>query len=845
MFKKKEKAENVEVVKPKKKEKAKKEKKPSQVKKRNAKFKKVDIRDAIPFSYDKAKQMFVDNDGNYIMMVRTVGTNIFGFKESDQRAFVEALSRCFTSSIGKGQIYSYQIGADVDGYLSDFQFFKDNLDLSTEEGIIQYNILDRAQKRLKFTTLTKELVDRCFVFILKDNDIARLEQRCQEIVNVLHSYQRTSILDFTDTLLILYNYYHPIQSKLFDYLHKEVDDIMDFLCPTRIGMVDVGFKQCVELDGMYCRTKYIRDYKKAPEFALMSYLATAGDIDFSFHFMPAESDAITKVMDQELKNLTKNYDKAKDASQKTSIESKARETQAMIDQVVADGDTPYYFSVFVRIKGESLQIVNEISKELDNAFARFGVRFNDGVFEPLEMFNCSAPICHDVPDRFYKATTIDTLGYMYPFVFEALYDSTHYRKNVNYPPVYLGNTLQTNGVVFYDNFVRKDDRSNSNEFIVGQSGKGKTYFLMWLIQSRFSIGYKQYLIDVEGKELNKLTYHLGGVNIDCTNGDNGRINPLQIRMIIPDADTGDGKVPLEDIRPLDSHLRFLRSFLNAYKGNSDEIGILHSNLIEKAITTVFKDRGITSETNAKYILDNFKNEDYPIFSDVYDQLENEMNDLMKGTVLDTEEIRRYKICLAFLEPLAYGADANLFNGHTNVDLSRKVINFNLSALQDNTESRTLGTMYFNVISYIWTDIISDSSNTRKQLYADEFSVIMQPYFMDVMVYFQTIIKRIRKRYGGLTTATQEIKDVLKDSVREQGESIIENSAYQFYFGLGTEGIAYIKNSNLIPESEREFVQFANIGECYAKFGTNTAMRVLIQADDETGDVFRRIKDDSK
>ncbi len=846
MFKKKDKiVENKELKDEKKEQKPKPKKKEIESKAKRERLKRINIKEAIPFTFDSEKKMFLDKDGNYIMMVRTIGTNLFGFKEADKFTFVNALSKIFNRSIGRGQIYSCQVGADVDGYVADFQYFKDNLNLSNAEDILQYEILDRAQKRLKYTALTKELVDRCFVFILKGSDIFRLEQRCREIVDNLNSYQRTFILDFTDTFLILYNYYHPIQSRLFEELGKEANDVLDFIAPTRIGMVDSGFKQSIELDGVYCRTKYIRDYKKPPEFALMSYLATVGDIDFSFHFMPAEQDAITKSMDKELKGLQRNLEKAKDASMKTSLQAKTMETQEMMNKIIADGDTPFYFTVFLRIKGDTLQEVNEIAREVDKAFINFGVHFSDGVFEPLEMFNMSAPICYDVPDRFYKATTVDTLGFMYPFVFEALYDSTYYKDNVNYPPVYLGNTLQTNGVVFYDNFTKKDDRSNYNEFIVGKTGQGKTFFLMWLIYNRFGNGYKQYLIDVEGKELNKLTYALGGVNIDCSNGDNGRINPLQIRLNIPDSDSGEGKVPLENIKPLAQHIRFIRNLLNAYMGDSDEIGMLHTNVIEKAIISVYERVGITFDTNAKQIVEDYKNEDYPIFSDVYDEIQSMLNQLSVSDESDAQERERYKICLAFLEPLAYGTDSNLFNGHTNIDLSKKVINFNVSGLQDNTGSRVLGTMYYNIMSYIWTDILSDTTNTRKQLYADEFSVIMQPWFMDIMIYFETISKRIRKRYAGLTTATQLISDVLKDSVKEQGVSIIENSGYQFYFGLGADGINYFKsNNNLIPESEQEFVQFANIGECYAKFGTSTAMRIKVQTDEQTRALFQQIKQDS-
>lgn len=851
IFKRKNKNKDIDPVKEKQKlvndsiKKSKKEKKKK--KKKKPKIDRFDIRDAIPFTYDEEKNMFKDLDGNYIMMVRTAGTNIFGFKDNDQYAFIRAFSRVFNNSIGAGQIYSYMVGADVDGYVADFQYFKDSLNLSNPQDRIRYEMLDEAQRRLKYTALTKELVDRCFVFILKGQDIFQLEQRCQEIVSTLGSYQKTSILDFMDTFLVIYNFYHPQASKLFTEMAKEADDIMDYLYPTRIGMVDVGFRQCVELDRVFCRTKFIHVYRKEPAFALMSYLATAGDIDFSMHFKPAESGALTKSLDKEIHNIERNMQKAKDASTQSKLMKQFDKTQTMVEKMVAEGDTPFDFTVFLRIKGDSVQQVNEICKDLDDSFVSMGIQFRDGVFEPLELFNCTAPILYDyeLKDRFYKTTTTATLGWMYPFVFEALYDSTQYSQDVHYPPVYIGNTIQTNGVVFYDNFTKKDDRSNYNEFVVGNSGMGKTFFLMWLIYNRCGLGYKQYILDVEGKELNKLTYELGGANIDCSNGEKGRINPLQIRFNVPDSDTGDGKVPLDQIYPLEQHIRFLRSFLNAYKGDSDEIGILHTNLIERALTHVYRLINIDFKTTAQYILDNFKSEDYPIFSDVYDTIQQWLTEIEKQPHPDRAEIERHKVCLAFLEPIAYGADANLFNGHTNVDLSANVINFNLSALQDNTGSRVLATQYYNVLSYIWTDIISDPFNRRKQLYADEFSVIMDPRYLDIMMYFQTVIKRVRKYMAGLTPATQQISDVLKDSVKEQGEAIIENSVYQFYFGLGAEGIEYFKKTHLIPESEQEFVQFANIGECYAKIGTSTAMRVRIQIGDEAFNKFTRMKDDRK
>ena len=173
-----------------------------------------------------------------------------------------------------------------------------------------------------------------------------------------------------------------------------------------------------------------------------------------------------------------------------------------------------------------------------------------------------------------------------------------------------------------------------------------------------------------------------------------------------------------------------------------------------------------------------------------------------------------------------GADAILFNGHTNINLNNPLINFDISGLQDNTGSRILLTQYFNILSFIWTQVISDSRDIRKQIYADEYGIIMDPDLKEVMKYFSSISRRIRKRIGGLTVATQQISDVLKDEVKSEGEVIINQSGYQFFFNLAGE-TEYFKGTKILPESAQEFIQFANIGECYAKFGSQTAMTTQI------------------
>ena len=202
--------------------------------------------------------------------------------------------------------------------------------------------------------------------------------------------------------------------------------------------------------------------------------------------------------------------------------------------------------------------------------------------------------------------------------------------------------------------------------------------------------------------------------------------------------------------------------------------------------------------------------------------------------------RREKIsdCIAFIRPLAVGADAILFNGPTNINLNNPLINFDISG--DNTGSRILLTQYFNILSFIWTQVISDESDTRKQIYADEYGVIMDPELQEVMKYFASISRRIRKRIGGLTVATQQISDVLKPEVKSEGQVIINQSCYQFFFNIAGE-TEYFKGTKILPESALQFIQFAKIGECYAKFGTQTSMTTQIIIPPDELRFFERIK----
>lgn len=810
--------------------------------KHNKRF--ASIKEALPFHYDKESQLFRNKNNEYIRMLRIKGINLFGMKEDDQELRMRCFQNLLNPLIGDGQIFSYEIPADVDGYIDDYENMKATLDLQNDYDSSRYEILEENQTRLSETAITRELVDRIFLIILKDKDLARLEQRVNTARDIMQSFNSVYILDTQDMIEVIYNYYNPRNSTYLGEMEEDEGDIMDYIYPDSISYADNKLQQYININDVYCTTLYVSKYTKQ-NLGFLHILSTYPDVDFSMHFEPAPKNQVKNILDKSLKNTGKNLDNSKPGSEQADLQKQYENLEEIINQINVGDDLPYYFSVSIRLKADSLEGLIDYIKEVKNDLGAVGFKMRSGIFQSLDLFNLTAPICMNNLPNYMKQTTNDTIGWSYPFVYESLYDHTN-MLNVDgeiighYAPFYLGNTTTTGGVVFYDNFTKQRDRSNYNEFIAGNMGAGKTTLMMALIKYRHAVGYKQFIIDIEGKALNKLTYQLKGSIVDCANGERGRINPLQVRIIVPDdVKMETRKTPLSEIKPLSSHIRYMRSFYNSYNSNPASFTNQHYSILEDSLFNVYANFGIDKSTNALELV-NRKPEEYPIFEDQYNELIRMRTDEIQSSLPNMNKINVIDECISFIKPLAIGADAEVFNGITNIDDSSKLICFNLAGLHDNTSSLVLGTQYLNILTFIWSSVASGDGTTRIQIYEDELAVIQDPKFIEVMIMNENMSRRVRKNLCGMTFGTQQLTDVLKKSVVEHSKALMNLACNKFYFALDASSIRYLTENSLLPQSETEAIVKFEIGETFLMVGTHTSMRVKVTLDDKTLEQFDEI-----
>lgn len=170
-------------------------------------------------------------------------------------------------------------------------------------------------------------------------------------------------------------------------------------------------------------------------------------------------------------------------------------------------------------------------------------------------------------------------------------------------------------------------------------------------------------MDAEG-EYQKLVNLNGGEYIDMYSKKSGIINPLQIRYIPNDNDN-------EVDYPLPKHLGFLESF---FKSAFDNISEKELVMLLSIIEALYNKKGIYSTTTVEE-LEQLKNTDYPIFSDLQrfiPEYKKKENSSEKIKIINQLEI--------LISRFLTGTDAYLFDGYTTIDLSSDLIGFNLRDL---------------------------------------------------------------------------------------------------------------------------------------------------------------------
>ena len=399
--------------------------------------------------------------------------------------------------------------------------------------------------------------------------------------------------------------------------------------------------------------------------------------------------------------------------------------------------------------------------------------------------------------QFERVLPASSVANLYPFNYSGKTDPHGF---------YIGkDKYGANILVDFDK--RDDDKTSANILILGNSGQGKSYLLKLLLLNFLEAGKSVISLDVE-HEQRDMCETVGGCFMDLMGGVY-RINPLEPKCWDDGSGPEDRDAP-EAFRKstrLSQHISFLKDFFRAYKDFSDR----HIDTIEIMVGKLYAKWGISDSTNFA----GLKPEDYPILSDLYELIEQEYREYDESQhQLYTAELLQ-EILLG-LHSMCQGAEAQFFNGHTNVTSSRFIVFGVKGLLQASKNVR--GAMLFNILSYMSDRLLTIGCTTAAldELYvwlSDNVSV-----GTTIIEYIRNTLKRVRKKESNLIMASQNLEDFDREGIRELTKPLFAIPPHQFIFNCGSIDKRFYMDLLQLEEAEYNLIRFPQRGVCLFKCG---------------------------
>ena len=349
---------------------------------------------------------------------------------------------------------------------------------------------------------------------------------------------------------------------------------------------------------------------------------------------------------------------------------------------------------------------------------------------------------------------------------------------------------------------RDEDKTSANILILGNSGQGKSYLMKLLILNLLESGKSVITLDAE-HEQQEMCEAVGGCFADLMAG-KYIINVLEPKCWDDGGDPDDTAAP-EAFRKstlLAQHVSFLKDFFRAYKDFSDA----HIDTIEIMVSKLYAKWGITERSNFR----RMRPEDYPILSDLYDLIEEEFKRYDPNAHLLYTEKLLQEVLLG-LHSMCKGADAQFFNGHTNITSSRFLV-FGVKGMLSAAKN-VRNAMLFNVLSFM-SDKLLTVGNTVAAL--DELYIwLSNPTAIE---YIRNCLKRVRKKESAMLLASQNLEDFDQEGIREMTKPLFSIPPHQFLFNAGSIDKRSYMEMLQLDEAEYNLIKFPQRGVCLYKCG---------------------------
>lgn len=527
----------------------------------------------------------------------------------------------------------------------------------------------------------------------------------------------------------------------------------DIIAPPSIE-VDFDY---LTIGDTYFRSLFVAGY---PRYVSANWLAPLisfnHTLDVSMFIYPTRSEEVLENLKRKVGEMeaTIQSDLKRGRVIEPSVQV-ALEDALSLQQEIAKGAQRFFqFGLYVTIPGKSIEELNKTTKQVEATLASLMIVTKKAILQMEEGFKTTLPMGQD---RLMITRNMDTtsLATTFPFTTSELSANEGILYGIN-----EGNE----SLVIFDRFTLE----NANMVVFGKSGSGKSYFVKLEIIRSLMFGTEVLIIDPEN-EYEALTKTLGGEYIRFQFGSTTKINPFDLTFL---------KTERGGESELNQKILSLHGFFRVVMG---QLTPTEDALLDRALVLTYKQKGITPDPATQ-------TKEPPLMEDLYKTLIGMEDPIARGLADRIEKFVR-------------GSLVGIFDQQTNVEIKNPLTVFSIRDLEE--ELRPIA-MYL-ILDFIWTKV--RRSLKRRVLVVDEAWYMMK--YPDSANFLNSIAKRSRKYYLGLTTITQDVEDFMSI---ELGKTIIQNSSLQVLLKQSAAAIDRIGEAFNLSDGEKQLLLSSEVGK---------------------------------
>lgn len=574
-----------------------------------------------------------------------------------------------------------------------------------------------------------------------------------------------------------------------------IKDFLDMVAPSVID-----FKVDHYLCGNTCRCVWaLREYPASTdEQAILRHLGEMDGVTIRIYTRQVTPSEERRIIHNAANKHRMSRSSTEDLQQTVTAEANLQDVVTLVSSMHRNREPLLHCAVFLELTAPDYDALKLLQTDVLTELVRSKLNVDRLMLRQQEGFVSVMPAGRNAfGAQFERVLPASSVANLYPFNYSGKTDPHGF---------YIGkDKYGANILVDFDK--RDDDKTSANILILGNSGQGKSYLLKLLLLNFLEAGKSVISLDVE-HEQKDMCETVGGCFMDLMGGVY-RINPLEPKCWDDGSGPEDRDAP-EAFRKstrLSQHISFLKDFFRAYKDFSDR----HIDAIEIMVGKLYAKWGISDSTNFA----GLKPQDYPILSDLYKLIEQEYREY-DGNCHQLYTAELLQEILLGLHSMCQGAEAQFFNGHTNVTSSRFIVFGVKGLLQASKNVR--GAMLFNILSYM-SDRLLTIGNTTAAL--DELYVWLSDNVSvgtTIIEYIRNTLKRVRKKESNLIMASQNLEDFDREGIRELTKPLFAIPPHQFIFNCGSIDKRFYMDLLQLEEAEYNLIRFPQRGVCLFKCG---------------------------